>query len=434
MLLAVARGRAGLLLCVSLVCLSAWASPARAAGGSWNRAWGQGVNGGSKFGICTVAAHCRRGSGGGLGGAINLAQGDATDAAGNVYVADADNNRIEKFDSKGHWLMAWGKGVNGGGKFGICTVAAHCRRGSGGGLGGEMAFPDGLAVGKAGNVYVSDASNDRIQEFDSKGHWLRAFGDDVGGSGVDICTVAANCQAGSTGGLGGEMIQPSGIATDKTGNVYVADHGNNRIQEFDSTGHWLRAFGDDVGGSGVDICTVAANCQAGSTGGLGGEMNPVGVGTDTAGDVYVTDQGNNRIQKFDPKGHWLRAFGDDVGGSGVDICTVAANCQAGSAGGLGGELSGPGAVATDSAGEVYVADTNTNRIQKFDSKGHWLRAWGKGVNGGTKFGICTVAAHCLAGSKGGLGGAMFSPRGIATDTAGNVDVADGANNRIQKFR
>ena len=66
-------------------------------------------------------------------------------------------------------------------------------------------------------------------------------------------------------------------------------------------------------------------------------MNPVGVGTDTAGDVYVTDQGNNRIQKFDPKGHWLRAFGDDVGGSGVDIRTVAANCQAGSAGGLGGE-------------------------------------------------------------------------------------------------
>src|SRR5207248_2326938 len=160
-----------------------------------------------------------------------LAQGDATDAAGNVYVADADNNRIQKFDSKGHWLRAWGKGVNGGSKFGICTVAVHCRRGSGGGLGGAMGFPDGLAVGKAGNVYVSDASNDRIQEFDSKGHWLRAFGDDVGGSGVDICTVAANCQAGSTGGLGGEMNQPGGIATDKTGNVYVADHGNNRIQE-----------------------------------------------------------------------------------------------------------------------------------------------------------------------------------------------------------
>ena len=253
LLLAVARGRAGgLSVCVSLVCLLAWASPARAAGGSWNRAWGQGVNGGSNFGICTVAVHCRRGSGD-WAARSTLHKATPPTRRGNVYVADADNNRIEKFDSKGHWLRAWGKGVNGGGKFGICTVAAHCHRGSGGGLGGAMAFPDGLAVGKAGNVDVSDAFNNRIQEFDSKGHWLRAFGDDVGGSGVDICTVAANCQAGSTGGLGGEMNQPGGIATDKTGNVYVADHGNNRIQEFDSKGHWLRAFGDDVGGSGVEL-------------------------------------------------------------------------------------------------------------------------------------------------------------------------------------
>src|SRR5438477_668289 len=147
LLLAVARGRAGgLLVCVSLVCLFAWATPARAAGGSWNRAWGQGVNGGSNFGICTVAVHCRRGSGGGLGGAINLAQGDATDAAGNVYVADADNNRIQKFDSKGHWLRAWGKGVNGGSKFGICTVAVHCHRGSRGGWCGANTFPHHLPV------------------------------------------------------------------------------------------------------------------------------------------------------------------------------------------------------------------------------------------------------------------------------------------------
>src|SRR5437764_11560069 len=94
------RGRLAVLLAgaVVLVGAFAWAAPARAATGSWLRAWGKGVNGGSAFGICTVAAHCHAGSKGGRGGAMNLAQAVATDKAGNVYVADAFNSRIEKFD------------------------------------------------------------------------------------------------------------------------------------------------------------------------------------------------------------------------------------------------------------------------------------------------------------------------------------------------
>ena len=161
---------------------------------------------------------------------------------------------------------------------------------------------------------------------------------------------------------------------------------------------------------------------------------PVGVATDAAGDVYVADNSNNRIQEFDSSGNWLRAFGGDVGGSGVDVCTVAASCQAGSSGGLGGEMTNPFGVATDAAGNVYVADNPLNRIQKFDSKGNWLRAWGESVNGGSTFGICTVAARCQPGFVGGLGGEMSDPGGVATDAAGNVYVADGRNNRIQKFQ
>ena len=191
------------------------------------------------------------------------------------------------------------------------------------------------------------------------------------------------------------------------------------------------------GGDAFGICTVAADCQAGWGGDLGGEISPEGVGTDAAGNVYVAD-GNTRIQKFDSSGNWLRAWGKGVsGGKGgakaFGICTVAASCKAGSTGGNGGELSGPRAVATDAAGHVYVDEADNNRISVFDSSGNWLRAWGKGVNGGKAFGICTVANHCRTGSIGARGGEMFSPRAVAVDSAGSVYVADHANERIQKF-
>src|SRR5262245_14860310 len=84
------------------------AAPAQAADGTWERAWGKNVNGGGVFGVCTVAASCLAGSTGALGGENNGPGAVATDAAGNVYFADSNNNRIQKFDSSGNWLRAWG--------------------------------------------------------------------------------------------------------------------------------------------------------------------------------------------------------------------------------------------------------------------------------------------------------------------------------------
>jgi tripartite motif-containing protein 71 len=422
-------------IAAALLALAAPATQAGAASGTWDRAWGGDVNGGGVFGICTVASSCQVGTTGGAGGEMNGPDGSATDAEGNVYVADTTNNRIQKFDSTGAWERAWGKNVNGGGVFGICTVASSCLAGSAGVLGGEMNAPRGVATDASGNVYVADTGNHRIQKFDSSGVWERAWGKDVNGGGVfGICTVASSCQAGTTGGAGGEMDAPIGVATD-SGDVYVADTTNNRIQKFDSTGAWERAWGKYVNGGGVfGICTVASSCQVGTTGGAGGEMNaPFGVATDS-GDVYVADTTNNRIQKFASTGAWERAWGKNVNGGGVfGVCTVASSCLAGSAGVLGGEMNGPRGVDTDSGDNVYVADTNINRIQKFDSTGAWERAWGKNVNGGGVFGVCTVASSCLAGSAGVLGGEMDFPEGVPTDSSGNVYVADENNNRIQKF-
>ncbi len=368
--------------------------------------------------------------------------------------------------ASGTWDRAWGKDVvaTGGVDFEICTVAADCKAGSVGGLGGELNGPAGAGTDAAGNVYVADTFNHRIEKFDSSGSFLRAWGKDVvsagpgnTGTGFEIC-VAANgdtCKAGASGGLGGELNNPLGVVTDAAGNVYVADGSNQRIQKFDSSGGFLRAWGKDVAsagpgntGTGFEIC-VAANgdtCQAGTGGGLGGELNgPNGVATDAAGNVYVADLTNQRIDKFDSSGNFLRAWGRDVvsagpgdTGTGSEIC-VAANgdtCKAGLAGGLGGQVASPSGVATDAAGNVYVAELTNSRIQKFDSSGGFLRAWGKDVvtGGGTGFEICTVAADCKsAAPSSGLGGEFNGPSSVAIDAAGNVYVADASNNRIQKF-
>jgi Bacterial Ig-like domain/NHL repeat len=273
----------------------------------------------------------------------------------------------------------------------------------------------------------------------STGGFERAFGKDVvatGGTGFEICTQSAICQSGGFGGLGGEMNLPFGVATDSSGNLYVADTDNNRIQKFNSAGTWERAWGKNVNGGGAfGVCTAAASCQAGTTGGLGGEMNsPTGVAV-AGGYVYVADRLNHRIQKFDSSGNFVLAWGKNVnifGGTGFEACSGAV-CRAGQIGGLGGEMNVPYSVATDAVANVYVADSGNNRIQKFNSAGTWQRAWGKNLNGGGAFGVCTVASSCLAGTTGELGGEMNSPKGIATDANANVYIADESNHRIQKF-
>ncbi len=124
-----------------------------------------------------------------------------------MYVADQLQHRIQKFDSSGTFLRAWGKNVDqtGGDGFEVCVATASCQAGTIGGLAGEFWAPTGVAADGLGNVYVGDIHH-RIQKFDSSGSFLRTWGKNVdltGGSGFEICVVAASCQAGAVGGLRG---------------------------------------------------------------------------------------------------------------------------------------------------------------------------------------------------------------------------------------
>src|SRR3954447_11630050 len=154
-----------------------------------------------------------------LGGTFNNPQGVAINqTTGDIYVADHDNSRIERFDSSGSFISAWGRDVVQSGKPGdlgeglleVCTVAADCKAGQlRSGVGGEVARPEGIAIDQAtGNVYVSEQFNRRISEFTASGEFVRTFGWDVaagGGTTFEVCNVAADCKRGSAGGNAGQF-------------------------------------------------------------------------------------------------------------------------------------------------------------------------------------------------------------------------------------
>jgi tripartite motif-containing protein 71 len=290
----------------------------------------------------------------------------------------------------------------------------------------------------------------------ASGTWERAWGENVDsvapGIGFEVCTVITQCQGTNpaTGDAGGEMSQPSGIAVDDAGNVYVANTAYNRIEKFDSSGDFIRAWGRDVSETnpsiGFERCIAGVDtCKIGTTGTSNGMLSsPVGIAVGPGGQVYVADAGNSRIQEFTGNGDFLRMWGKDVVSAGTEdrgvgpfeICQTSA-CKAGAAStGLIGEMNVPLGLATDAGGNVYVADSSNNRIQKFDAEGVPIRAWGKDVisGGATGFEICRAGIDtCKAGTTGGLEGEMSLPFGIAVDGSGSVYVTDANNNRVQKF-
>ncbi len=178
---------------------------------------------------------------------------------------------------------------------------------------GQFSFPAGLAVDGAGEVYVVDESNHRLQVFDAEGKLLR--------------------QWGSEGTDDGQFDSPQGVALNGAGLVYVADTLNDRMQVFNAEGRFLARWG--------------------STGTGDGQFEgPIGVAVEGTGLVYVTDRSNERVQVFDAAGRFLPQWGSEGTGD--------------------GQFKYPGGIAVDAAGRIYIADRSNHRVQVFDSEGRFL--------------------------------------------------------------
>ena len=354
----------------------------------------------------------------------------------------------------GFFQSAWGEDVianNASVATEVCTVSANCKEGVQDGVGGAFRAPSTVASDGAGNVYVLEEAGSRVQKFNSFGVFQRMWGKDVirsgaatdTGTGFEIYTVAADCQQGSQGTLGGELSHPEGIAVGPGGNVYVADTDNNRVQEYTSAGAFIQAFGRDVDSvqtGTLEVCTIAADCQAGSAapGGAGTVYSPAAIAVDSDGAIDIAS-GLRRVDKFTATGGvpaFDRTWGADVdssGGTGFEVCTVPARCQ------TGDDRDRPRRRVRNPRGDrggggrCVRVRWQRFRVDVFTTSGDFLRAWGKDVvqGGGTDFEVRTVAADCQSGVSGSAGGEFRSPNdmvapasdGIAVDPSGTAYVA-----------
>jgi len=246
--------------------------------------------------------------------------------AGTFYVADAGNNRIQRFGPAGAFQLTWGADVitaagpppnSNGTNFEICDVtsgtpnaATDCKAGvaSAGNAGdnlrnGAMSAPQGVAVDQdTGDVYVTDRANARVNQYGPGGAFIRSWGWDVrldapvGTPAFEICQAADRCKVGGTGSNVGQFgsstaswrLDISKDGSPATGYVVVADPGNNRLRKFaiDGTPDAL-------------VPTFGSSAQFGGSGNLG---NPRHVAVDSGGTVYASDDSDANIERFDASG------------------------------------------------------------------------------------------------------------------------------------
>jgi uncharacterized protein (TIGR03437 family) len=314
----------------------------------------------------------------GDGGAATVAQlNDAValtfDVAGNLYIADANNNRVRKITASGVISTVAGTGVAG-------------YSGDGGaGAKAQLNQPQGLTADADGNVYIADSGNNRIRKLLPDG---------------TLISIAGNGNASFYGDGGAanfaSLHDPHGIYSAGGGHIYIADTGNQRIRELLPDG---------------TITTVAGNGGQGP-GGDGGpatsaQLNlPTGVALDAAGNIYIADQGNNRVRAVDPDGTISTLAGSAAYSIGDGGPATAA------------QLDAPTSVAVDAAGNVYLSDSGHNRVRR--------------VSNGT---ITTVAGtgDCCYGGDGGPAGSaqLNAPGGLLADPTGRVYVADSGNNAVR---
>ncbi len=302
------------------------------------------------------------------------------------------------------------------------TAPAYLRKwGASGETEGNFKYPSADAIDPSGNVWVTDYSNNRIEEFSSTGTFLRTLGFDVkvgGKSEYEICT--SSCKAGLAGSGNGQFSGPRGITVSPSGNIYVVDQGNNRVEEFNSSFAFVRAFGKkgtepgefqspvsvaispnqavwvgDYGNNRVDEFTEVG-AFIGSFGtvgeGTGQFKGPYGIAF-SEGNAYVVDQGNNRVEEFSLSGEYIRKFGSKGAGE--------------------GQFEVPYGIATEPvSGDLYVDDWTHGRFEEFNPAGTFV---------GT------------LGAKGTGNGQLEGPESAAVNSTGYVYVADPGNNRVDEF-
>jgi YD repeat-containing protein len=275
---------------------------------------------------------------------------------------------------------------------------------------GVLSRPLATATDSSGDVYVADAGHDRVQEFSSSGAFVRQWGGAGTGAGqfTNIAGIAVGGgndvyvaeptrieefsstgsfirQIGSEGFPNGGFLELTAIAVDPAGHLWALDHGGGqtrpyRIQELSAEGAYMRKAEIEKGGSGGDV------------------LEPGALAVDAAGHLWIADTGNSRVQEFEV------IFLSGTGASLNLLRTV------GSMGTGVGQFSRPKGISIDPSGNVWVTDTENDRLEEFSLSGRFLSRFGR---------------------AGGEGGQMSEPEGLSVGVGGGLAVAETGNARVE---
>jgi sugar lactone lactonase YvrE len=361
------------------------------------------------------------------------------DSAGNLFVADAQNNAIRKIATNGNISTVAGTG-------------APCRSltcGDGGPVASATLFvPSDVALDASGNIYIADTQDNVIRVVNTTASVLKFFAGTANELDVqagDIETVAGTITQppcpppGTTCGDNGPatlafLNSPSGLFLDKSGNIYIADTGDNVIR-FVNT----QAFGTpsiNIGTVSVapgNIATIAGNytacalstdpCGDGAGAGSANLSTPGSVFVDTAGNVYVVDSGDNKIRVVNPQpSNSITVAGVTINAG--DIATIAGNGTEGYSGdghvATNAELFFPGGVFVDGT-DIFIADQVNFVVRVVNSQsGNIQTAVGTGVSGFSGDGGAPLSAE------------LARPISIRGDSSGNLYISDASAGRVRK--
>jgi sugar lactone lactonase YvrE len=318
-------------------------------------------------------------NGGVSAASLSTPNGVALDTGGNLYIVDALNNRVLYYAAGSTTATrVYGQG-------GSFTTNANNAGATG------LNDPNGVAVDGSGNVYIADTGNNRVLYYPvGSTTATRVYGQ----RGSFTVNVANN-----SGVSANSLNAPDGVNVDSSGNLYIADSGNNRVLYYPAGS----TTATRVYGQGGSFTTNAHNV------GATGLHNPNGAAVDGSGNVYVADMVNNRVLYY-PAGSTTATR---VYGQGGSFTTNASDVSADS-------LNNPFGIAVDGSGNVYVADAVNNRVLYYPAGGTTAtRVYGQGGDFTSDVANTNVSANSLTG-----------PNGVAVDGSGNLYIADSGNNRV----
>jgi trimeric autotransporter adhesin len=336
-------------------------------------------------------------------GSLFNPSGVAVGAAGNIYIADAGNNLIRQVNTKGIMTTLAGTGV-------VCPTPTSACGDNGPAASAQFNNPSSVATDKGGNVYIADTGDNRVRAINLQASAITIAGVTIQSGqiatiiGTGAVCISPTAKCGDTGkAINATLNAPQGVVA-AFGYVGVSDTGDHRVRAATPQGTMVAYAGNG------NLCVPSVGCGDGGPAAKANLSTPVQLYVDTKENLYVTDAGANQVREIP-----VSAKISTIAGTGTP-CFIVGTPFCGDTGpATQAFLNSPRGIVLDSTGNVYIGDSGTQRIRKITTQ--VINTYAGGGNGND--------------SQAATSAILAGDRDVATDSLGNVYIADSGNNRIR---